>query len=149
MEFLGISRLWVRQDWTISASIQSSDAEQKLFLVFQRASEGDLLDFVDRQLRILDEMKGWMLIASILCGIAGGLAAVHKRGVIHGSVFLFKHTTMVLTIMLFRIPPETCIQRTFWLRNNTTHHQHRLNTAKRINSSFLTLDKGSISRMVS
>lgn len=88
MEFLGISQLWVSQSWKISVSNETSDAEKKFFLAFRRASEGDFLIFVECQLRTLDEIKGWKLIISILTGIANGLASIHERGVIHGSVLL-------------------------------------------------------------
>jgi len=57
-----------------------------VFPIFQRASEGDLLDFINRQMKTLDELQGWALVTEILSSIALGLAAVHRRGIIHGDL---------------------------------------------------------------
>lgn len=87
VNFLGISQLWVSQEVAlISTRKESADAEQKLFLVFQRASEGDLLDFMHGQLEILDDTKGWALVTRVLSNIALALDSVHKRGIVHGLV---------------------------------------------------------------
>lgn len=62
----------------------NDDSEKQLFLVFERASEGNLLDFLERRLEGITGAESWAVILEVLCTIAHGLANIHNYGIIHG-----------------------------------------------------------------
>jgi hypothetical protein len=84
VQFLGISQLRASSDGRVFTSKQSPEVQRQLFLVFRRATEGDLLDFLHCHLKDVNEQSGWLLITSALSNIAAGLAVIHDEGVIHG-----------------------------------------------------------------
>jgi serine/threonine protein kinase len=85
VEFLGITRASVDRAGRIAASSKTFDGEQRLFLVFQRATEGNLLTFMERRLDNLPATENsWFVVANVLGAIASGLALIHERGIVHG-----------------------------------------------------------------
>jgi hypothetical protein len=84
VKLLGITTFRVDQTGKPLASSQPPCGEQKLFLVFERASQGNLLDFLDRHLEGLGTMESWLATVIAIECVANGLSGLHKRGVIHG-----------------------------------------------------------------
>lgn len=88
MKFLGITTLQVdlssKIHVTSRVSLAGSRGKEKLFLVFERATEGNLLTFVERRFNDLTVAESWNLVVDVLSCVASGLAAVHDRGIAHG-----------------------------------------------------------------
>jgi hypothetical protein len=56
---------------------------RKLLLVFERATQGDVLEFLSRQLANSTFVGGWNEIVNALSSIANGINSLHEHGVIH------------------------------------------------------------------
>jgi serine/threonine protein kinase len=56
---------------------------RRLLLVFERATEGSLLEYLDRVLPGLSFMQAWDKITGIVSNVANGLNSLHKQNVIH------------------------------------------------------------------
>jgi hypothetical protein len=56
---------------------------RKLFLVFERATRGDILKFLSEQLLGAEFVDGWDQVASALNSIACGIDSLHKHNVLH------------------------------------------------------------------
>jgi hypothetical protein len=84
VKFLGVTSLWINGSGSLALPSQSSDGGKELLLVFERASEGTLLDFVERQLQGTTGEESWIVVLDTLSPIARGLANLHDHGIIHG-----------------------------------------------------------------
>jgi serine/threonine protein kinase len=56
---------------------------QRLLLVFERATEGSLLEYLDRTLPKLSFLEAWDRIIAIVSNIANGLHSLHRHHIIH------------------------------------------------------------------
>jgi hypothetical protein len=84
--FYGITALQVDETGTIhlaSNGFKSSE-EEKLFLVFERASEGNLLDFVEQHFNNATREESWSIVIAALTSIASGLHGLDQRHLTHG-----------------------------------------------------------------
>ena len=84
--FHGITALHVDETGTIilaSNEFKSSE-EEKLFLVFERASEGNLLDFMEQHLKDVTREESWFIVIDTLISLAGNLNDLHQRQLTHG-----------------------------------------------------------------
>ena len=84
VKFLGVTSFPINDSGSIILSPHASDSEKQLFLVFERASEGNLLDFLERRLDGITGAESWTIVLEVLCTIARGLASIHDHGIIHG-----------------------------------------------------------------
>lgn len=84
VKLVGITSFLMNEHWSISSSTHSSDSEAALFLVVERASEGNLLDFVERKLEGASQAESWDFVLDTLCSIALGISNLHDHGIIHG-----------------------------------------------------------------
>ena len=86
MAFYGITSLQVDETGTINLASNGfkSNEEEKLFLVFERASEGNLLDFVEQHLKDVTREESWSIVINAVSCIASGLAELHRRQLTHG-----------------------------------------------------------------
>jgi len=84
--FYGITALQVDETGTIHVGSNGykSSEEEKLFLVFERASEGNLLDFVEQHFINASREEGWTIVIAALTSIASGLVALDRRHIAHG-----------------------------------------------------------------
>jgi hypothetical protein len=85
--FYGITSLQVDETGTInlaSNGLKSSELEEDLFLVFERASEGNLLDFVEQHLIDATREESWSIVINAITSIATGLNELHRRQLTHG-----------------------------------------------------------------
>jgi serine/threonine protein kinase len=57
--------------------------DRRLLLVFERATEGSLLEYLDRVLPGLSFMQAWDKITGIVSNVANGLNSLHKHNIIH------------------------------------------------------------------
>jgi hypothetical protein len=57
--------------------------DRKLFLVFERATQGTVLNFMSRQLKDLKFTECWSEVTPSLSSIANGINALHTHGVLH------------------------------------------------------------------
>ena len=65
-------------------SLENLDHGQAAFaLIFEFATEGTILDYVQSRLRPSHVKWNWKQVASALETIAAGLALLHKRGILH------------------------------------------------------------------
>ena len=62
--------------------------DRRLLLVFERATEGSLIEYLDRVLPGLSFMQAWDKIIGIVSNVANGLNSLHKHNVIHRQVML-------------------------------------------------------------
>jgi hypothetical protein len=82
--FLGLTTFLVDKIGNISTCDEGDD-HRNLFLVFERASEGNLLDFEGKHLEgCKGQLDQWSFIVDSLGCIASGLHSVHERNIIHG-----------------------------------------------------------------
>ena len=86
MAFYGITSLQVDETGTINLTSNGlkSNEEEKLFLVSERASEGNLLDFVERHLKDVTREESWSIVIDAIRCIASGLVELHRRQLTHG-----------------------------------------------------------------
>jgi serine/threonine protein kinase len=84
VKFLGITFLPINESGSVTLSSRASESENELFLVFERASEGTLLDFVEQKMRNTSGEESWIFILDNLSAIARGLANLHHHKIIHG-----------------------------------------------------------------
>jgi hypothetical protein len=84
--FYGITSLQVDETGTINLASNGfkSSEEEKLFLVFERASEGNLLDFVEQHLIDITREESWSIVIDALTSIASCLVELHGRQLTHG-----------------------------------------------------------------
>lgn len=59
------------------------NADRKIYLVFEKASQGTLLRFLSSHLQGLDFIKCWDRLVDCLLSIATGINVLHKHGVLH------------------------------------------------------------------
>jgi hypothetical protein len=83
VKLVGITSFLMDGHWSIPSSIHSSNGEVGLFLVVERASEGNLLDFVERKLKGASQAESWDFVLDTLCSIAVGVSNLHDHGIIH------------------------------------------------------------------
>ena len=83
VKFLGITFL-IKEFESVALSSHLSNGEKELLLVFERASEGNLFDFMERKLDGAFETESWTVVLDTLSSIARGLANLHDHGIIHG-----------------------------------------------------------------
>lgn len=86
MAFYGITTLQVDETGTINLASNGSKSseEGKLSLVFERASEGNLLDFVEKGFIDITREESWSIVIGALTSIASGLDGLHQRQLTHG-----------------------------------------------------------------
>ena len=86
MAFYGITALQVDETGRIHLAPNGfkSSEEEKLFLVFERASEGNLLDFVEQRFIDATREESWSIVIAALTSIASGLVDLDRRHVTHG-----------------------------------------------------------------
>ena len=85
MAFYGITALQVDETGTIQlASNGFKSSEEELFLVFERASEGNLLDFVEQHFINATREESWSIVIDALTSIASGLVELDRRHLTHG-----------------------------------------------------------------
>ena len=86
MAFYGITSLQVDETGTISLASNGfkSNEEEKVFLVFERASEGNLLDFAEQHLKDATREESWSIVIDALRCIATSLVELHRRQLTHG-----------------------------------------------------------------
>ena len=86
MAFYGITALQVDETGTINLASNGfkSSEEEKLFLVSERASEGNLLDFMDQHLINVTREESWTIVIDALVSIASALNNLHNRQLTHG-----------------------------------------------------------------
>jgi hypothetical protein len=65
------------------------DKDRRLLLVFERATEGSLLEYLDRALPGLSFTQAWDKIIGVISNVANGLNSLHKHNVIHRLVTLY------------------------------------------------------------
>jgi len=83
--FYGITALQVDETGTIQlASNGFKSSEEELFLVFERASEGNLLDFVEQHFINATREESWSIVIDALRCIASGLVELDRRHLTHG-----------------------------------------------------------------
>jgi len=83
--FYGITALQVDETGTIQlASNGFKSSEEELFLVFERASEGNLLDFVEQHFINATREESWSIVIDALTSIASGLVELDRRHLTHG-----------------------------------------------------------------
>jgi hypothetical protein len=58
--------------------------DQEFALVFDFASEGTSIEYLDKHLESHNAKANWGRICDILGGVADGLRTIHSRNVIHG-----------------------------------------------------------------
>ena len=56
---------------------------RKTLLVFERATQGTVLDFLSEQYQNMSFIESWELTVSALSSIANGIMSLHEHGVIH------------------------------------------------------------------
>jgi hypothetical protein len=61
----------------------SSNAKETFALVFDYASEGPLLSYLDRALKFDSLMENWMVIHRALYNVAFALRTIHDRDIVH------------------------------------------------------------------
>lgn len=86
MAFYGITSLQVDGTGTINLASKGfkSSEEADHFLVFERASEGNLLDFMEQHLKGVTRGESWFHVIAALRCIASSLNELHQRQLIHG-----------------------------------------------------------------
>jgi hypothetical protein len=82
--FYGITSLQVNETGTINLASNGFKSSEELFLVFERASEGNLLDFVEQHLINATREESWSIVIDALTSIASGLVELHRRQLTHG-----------------------------------------------------------------
>ena len=65
------------------SSEMSSNGDRRLLLVFEKATEGSLLDYLGRVLPELSFMQAWDKITGIISNVANGLNTLHRHNIIH------------------------------------------------------------------
>jgi serine/threonine protein kinase len=86
VKLVGITSLAVDGHGRVLLPSQSPNSEVELFLIIERASEKNLLDFLERRLEGANEVESWNIIIDILCSIASGISILHDKRIIHGYV---------------------------------------------------------------
>jgi len=85
VDFYGITELQVDEIGIIHlASNGFKSTEEKLFLVFERASEGNLLEFVEQHFINATREESWSIVIDALTCIASGLNDLDRRHLSHG-----------------------------------------------------------------
>jgi hypothetical protein len=56
---------------------------QKILLVFERASQGTILQFLSKQLKDVAFVDSWEQVVIALSSIANGIMSLHEHGVLH------------------------------------------------------------------
>jgi serine/threonine protein kinase len=92
VKLLGITSLPVNEHGRVLLPSPSSDGEVELFLVIERASEGNLLDYLERRFEVATEAESWNIVIDILSSIARGVGNLHDHRIIHGYVPARMHT---------------------------------------------------------
>jgi len=82
VNFLGVTALSGSQNNAISSEM-SSNGDRRLLLVFEKATEGSLLDYLGRVLPELSFMQAWDKITGIISNVANGLNTLHRHNIIH------------------------------------------------------------------
>lgn len=104
VKLLGITSFPINEFESVALSSHLSNYEDELFLVFERASEGSLPDFVERELKGTAGTKSWTIVLDTLSSIARGLANIHEHGIIHGYRICTAYVIdQILKITLFFI----------------------------------------------
>jgi hypothetical protein len=62
---------------------QEQSKIRKLLLVFERATQGDVLKFLSEQLANSTFVGGWEEVKNALSSIANGINSLHEHGVLH------------------------------------------------------------------
>jgi serine/threonine protein kinase len=93
VRFVGIISLPVSEHGKVLPShLSDGMPEEELFLVIERASEGNILDFLERKLASADDAESWKIVVEVLSSIATGVTHLHGSGIIHGYVPLQMYT---------------------------------------------------------
>ena len=79
---MGVTALSDSNHKNISSGV-SHKSDRRLLLVFERATEGSLLDYLDKVLPGLSFMQAWEKITGIVLSVATGINSLHKRNIIH------------------------------------------------------------------
>jgi serine/threonine protein kinase len=78
--------------------------ERRLLLVFERATEGSLFEYLGRSLPTMSFLQGWDTSIRFITDVANGLNSLHKHKIIHRSVsaclFKIDITDVLLAIFI-------------------------------------------------
>lgn len=85
VRFLGVARLSGTEK---EAKCHSSIQKDKLFLVFERATERSFLRFLEDKLETEPFFQSWYTIVDAIACVASGLDTLHKHNVLHRYAFL-------------------------------------------------------------
>jgi hypothetical protein len=83
VQFLGVA--------TVHRGLDKDDGSQtrdELFLVFEKATQGTIFDFLSRQLKDVTFVRSWYILIDALTSIAGGISSLHTHRVLHRRVQL-------------------------------------------------------------
>lgn len=84
VKFFGIATFNRKGKMSIEHDPNSKfEANSKMYLVFERATQGTLLNFLSSHLQGLEFIECWSQVASSLLSIATGIDELHKHGVLH------------------------------------------------------------------
>jgi serine/threonine protein kinase len=86
--FMGVTALYKSRLNDAPSGI-GRDEDRRLLLVFERATEGSLLEYLDRVLPGLSFTHTWDTIIGIISNVANGLNSLHKHNIIHRLVPLY------------------------------------------------------------
>jgi hypothetical protein len=63
--------------------VQERPRIRKLLLVFERATQGDVLKFLSGRLANSTFIGGWEEVTNAISSIANGINSLHRHGVLH------------------------------------------------------------------
>ncbi len=78
-EFMGVTT-------TPTLTHEGRTAERRMMLVFERVTEGSLLDYLVKKLPLLPFMEAWHLVVRMISSVANGLDTLHRHNVVHRQV---------------------------------------------------------------
>lgn len=104
VKLLGITSFPINEFESVALSSHLSNYEDELLLVFERASEGSLPGFMERELQGTTGTESWTVVLDTLSSIARGLANIHGHGIIHGYRLCTAYAIdQILKITLFHL----------------------------------------------
>ncbi|KAL2861631.1 kinase-like domain-containing protein [Aspergillus pseudodeflectus] len=83
VQFLGVA--------TVHRGLDKDDGSQtrdELFLVFEKATQGTIFDFLSRQLKDVTFVRSWYIVIDALTSIAGGISSLHTHRVLHRDLHM-------------------------------------------------------------
>ncbi|KAL3460054.1 kinase-like domain-containing protein [Aspergillus heterothallicus] len=83
VEFLGVATVHQGSD-----KDDDLQPRKNFYLVFERATQGTIFDFLSRQFKDLTFIRTWYLLIDALTSIAGGISSLHKHRVLHRDLHM-------------------------------------------------------------